>query len=110
MISQELTAEQAKSMLPRYEQALAEERQTVNRLKRQISDMQNSSFKRKRAMYGIADIEDFQKRLKEWREPSLFSLEREVKELKLIASGHTWEQVLTQREKPPEDEPELTLF
>ncbi|GGI98237.1 hypothetical protein [Paenibacillus hunanensis] len=104
------TPEAAKSVLPRYEYALEEERKLVNLLKSQIADIQKSSLKRRRSVYGVFGSEEFQKELTEWREPILAGIEREVSELKLIIAGWTWEQIVAQRKRSPEDETEPTLF
>ncbi|WP_017814428.1 hypothetical protein [Paenibacillus shenyangensis] len=105
-----LTPEQAEKEIPRYEQAVQEDRVLVNRLKRQIADLEDKLLKGRKTAYTMENIEQFKKQLTEWRIPSLESAERELHERKLLVSGWTWEQIIADREQPAQEEAEPSLF
>ncbi|GGJ11286.1 hypothetical protein [Paenibacillus hunanensis] len=104
------TREHAERALPDLREILQGDRKHVNLLKRQIEDIQDKFLKRRKQTYTENDLEYFQIILNESLLPSLKNLEQAVYEVQLMANGYTWEQVVAQREKTPEDEPELTLF
>ncbi|MFD1884012.1 hypothetical protein [Paenibacillus wenxiniae] len=104
------TRERAEKALPDLREILQNDRKHVNMLKRQIEDIQDKFLKRRKQSYTEKDLEYFQNILSESLLPSLKNLEKAVQEIQLMASGYTWEQVVAQRAKPPEDEMEATLF
>ncbi len=104
------TREHAERALPDLREILQSDRKHVNMLKRQIEEIQDKFLKRRKQPYTENDLEYFQNILNKSLLPSLKNFEQAVYEIQLIANGYTWEQVVTQREKPKEDEPELTLF
>ncbi len=104
------TRDRAERALPDLLEILQDDRKHVNLLKRQIADIQDKFLKRRKQAYTENDLEYFQNILNKSLLPSLKNLEQAVYEIQLMANGYTWEQVVAQRMKPEEDEPELTLF